>query len=116
METLLDQWALQDPTMQTALLGALAGLVAWLVQFLWTHIPGLPGLAPDTTNVRKWVVAVLLAVITAAEVAQGDGNRFLLAFLMAIGASQASHNTSKVLSAPNAPAPDDLQSTVDDDG
>jgi hypothetical protein len=113
MDAVLTWWAMLDPTTQTALLGMLAGAAAWLVQYLWTHVPGLPGLAPDTANIRKWTVAVFLAVLAAAEVAQGDGQRFIVAFIATMGASQTLHTTGKVLTEPDGPDP--LQTTVDDD-
>lgn len=114
MDAVLDWWALLDPTVQVALLGTFSGAVAWLVQSLWTHIPGLPGLAPDSANIRKWTVAVFLAVLAAAEVSQGDGQRFIVAFIATLGASQTIHTTGKALD-PAGDDPDPCQASVDDD-
>ncbi len=115
MNAVLTWWAMLDPMAQAAILAALVGAVASGVQWFWTRCPWLPWLAPDAPTIRKWVVAVFVAAIGAAEVAQGDVSRFLVAFIAAFGTSQATYNTGKAIVGKPEPAPDPQQSSVGDD-
>ena len=85
-----DFWTTLEPATQTALASALVGIALWLLQRAWAACPWLPALSDASSPTRKKAVAVTLAFIAALVQAQGDWQRGLVAFIAALGASQAS--------------------------
>ena len=115
MNELLALWNGMEPTLQLSLAGIVAGGILWGVQRVWTNVWWLPMLGPDDTARKKFGASLLAAALTAAAVYQktGDWQTAVGVLLTAWTAGQALHlRVSNVV--PAKPAPDPMQSTVDD--
>lgn len=111
MDGLLTYWLGLDPTVQTALLGTLAGAVLWAVQRYWTDAPWLPLLGPDSTTQKKRIAAFLFALIPGVAIGLKTGN-WQQAVAVALAALTAGQ-TAKLLAdkeTEESPTPEDMQS------
>ena len=91
MTDLLAAWIALDPTAQTAIMGALAGLLLWGVQRYWTACPWLPLLGPDSSTQKKRLAALLFACVPGVILGAKTGNwqQALAVTIPALLASQA---------------------------
>jgi hypothetical protein len=89
MNAIAGWWLGLEPATQTALASVIVGIVLWLLQRVWAACPWLPLLTDASSPGRKKAVAVVLALVAACAQAQGDWQRGLVAFIAALGASQA---------------------------
>ena len=85
---MLEVWQTLSPEAQTAVASILAGVMLYLFQKFWTDSPVLALLGPDDSSRKKRLVAILLAAVAGIIGGQGDLQKTLIAFIVALGASQ----------------------------
>ena len=85
---MLDIWQSLSPEAQTAVAGVVAGVVLYLFQRFWTGSPVLGWLGTDYSTRKKRLVAILLAAVAGIVGGQGDLQKTVIAFIVALGASQ----------------------------
>ena len=83
-----EMWSGLSPELMASLAGVIAGWIIYVLQKWWTECPLLPILGKNTSNARKRLAAIVLAVVAAGLTGNGDWQATVTALVAALGASQ----------------------------